>query len=76
MKRDPAEIEAALKALDAAMQETEPDYSWADDLPEAPPIPSRPDQTVAVFIPTRSDHGTAQGAGNIERPRTSNEPKS
>ena len=76
MTRDPARIEAALKALDAALKDPNPDYSWADDLPEAPPIPQRPDETVAIFIPKRSDGGTVRRAGKTGRLRTRNENKS
>src|SRR6266496_1333892 len=53
MPRDQAAIDAALEALDAALKDPNPDYSWADDLPEAPPIPTTPDETVAIFVPTK-----------------------
>ena len=53
MPRDQAAIDAALEALDAALKDPNPDYSWADDLPEAPPIPTSSDETVAIFVPTK-----------------------
>jgi hypothetical protein len=53
MPRDQAAIDAALAQLDAALADPNPDFSWADDLPELPPTPTAPDETVAIFVPTK-----------------------
>jgi len=60
MRPDPKKLEAALQALDEALKEENPDYSWADDLPEAPPLPEQPGETIAIFIPKRSDGGNTE----------------
>ena len=44
-------IDAALAALRKARDEGEPDYTWADWLPQAPPIPQLPDEKVAAIGP-------------------------
>ncbi|MEO8258454.1 MAG: hypothetical protein ABI868_13995 [Acidobacteriota bacterium] len=53
MPRDQAEFDEALKALRAAGEDPNPDYSWATDLPEAPPMPTQPDETIAIVWPSK-----------------------
>jgi hypothetical protein len=49
-KVDKARLKRALRALDASKHEANPEYP---DLPEALPIPTRPDETVAIVYPRR-----------------------
>lgn len=45
--------EAAALARLAQLRDASGDQSWADDLPEAPPLPQEPDDTVAVLHPRK-----------------------
>lgn len=51
-KRDHARIEAALTHL-ARLRDEPGDQSWVDDLPEAPPVPEDPADTVVVLHPRK-----------------------
>ena len=43
-------VDAALAALRAANDEEDPDYSWADALPDAPKLPMRGEEIVAIGV--------------------------
>lgn len=47
MPKDQTAIDAALKNLAATKKEPAPDFAWADQLPDAPPMPA-PGETVAI----------------------------
>jgi hypothetical protein len=50
---DPVDLRAAVESLRQALTTDEGNTSWADDLPEAPDLPTARDEVVAVVIPRR-----------------------
>lgn len=68
-KIDHAEVARALADLEKP--ETDPDYSWLDDLPELPPLPETEDEVVAILIPraSRKRRARAQAQRATQRHR-------
>jgi hypothetical protein len=57
---DPREEAALVAALAEANREplTDEDRAWFDSLPDAPSLPTRPGETVAVFFQRRQQPGS------------------